>query len=209
MGKKQRNHTKSGVKHWVGRKTPRKLALRATSAEKYREILDDLKGMPAEALSRTAPTPCSPNPSGIQAFGENGTPYQSLCQSSTAQIFRQLSPDPSLMTFAASAACSPHTEAQLVNKPSHFAFTVDMATIRRRRGRKRPVSQKTAMGNRSAREILRSLGAEFNKELEVHLAHRQGYAIGGAQDKVNLDPATGGSNYNTLFCVEDPLLYFG
>ena len=65
------------------------------------------------------------------------------------------------------------------------------------------------MGGYSAAEIFKHLGVNFNPRMAryFHLAHRQGWAMGGDQSKENLDPATAGSNYTTLFYIESTIKY--
>jgi hypothetical protein len=92
----------------------------------------------------------------------------------------------------------------------YFEFTVTADVINRRLGKKRPCSQKKAMGCTAA-EFLAECGAiivsKVNKIAGYHLAHRQGWAIGGSQKARNLDASTAGSNYSTLFTIESPLVH--
>ena len=89
-----------------------------------------------------------------------------------------------------------------------FEFTVTQEDILERIDAKRPVSQKKAMGDVSALEIMQALGVivtEKQSGRNFHLAHRRGWSLKGEQSKENLDPMTAGSNYDTLFKIEAPL----
>ena len=91
-----------------------------------------------------------------------------------------------------------------------FDFSITRRDIEARVKKKRPKTQKQVVGC-TAKEIFKAYDAIFVEEMEnlhkaqFHHAHRQGWSIGGSQTKENMDPGTAGSNYSTLFLIEDPL----
>lgn len=90
----------------------------------------------------------------------------------------------------------------------YFSFTVSREDILARLGQKRGISQKAVMDNKTAKEVLEAIGvimSENQNGRNFHWAHRQGFSLNGAQIKENLDPMPAGSNYATLFKVEQPL----
>lgn len=95
------------------------------------------------------------------------------------------------------------------SEDQHFEFTITKAQILQRINAKRPVSQKQVMGQVSAEELIKELGAKMSEEytgkIAYHWAHRQGWSLNGAQSEENLDPMTAGANYHTLFKVEAPI----
>ena len=89
-----------------------------------------------------------------------------------------------------------------------FAFNLTREDILARIGEKRPVSQKSVMGNVSAFEVMKAIGVvvtEKQNGRSFHWAHRRGWALHGEQEKDNFDPMTAGSNFDTLFKLEAPL----
>lgn len=89
-----------------------------------------------------------------------------------------------------------------------FKFAVTAQDILTRVNCKRPVSQQQVMGGVSAKDQLIALGAIISEKQNgrnYHWSHRQGWALNGSQSPENLDPATAGSNYDTLFKVESQL----
>lgn len=92
-----------------------------------------------------------------------------------------------------------------------FEFQVSGRDILARTKVKRGVSQIKLMGNISALKLMESIGVIIQAKQngrDFHYAHRQGFALNGAQVKENLDPTTAGSNYDTLFKVEKPIADF-
>lgn len=89
-----------------------------------------------------------------------------------------------------------------------FEFSVTLDDLKKRLGVKRPISQKRVMGNVSAQEALEALGAILTDKQhnhKYHWAHRQAWSFNGAQSQENLDATSAGSNYDTLFKVEEPI----
>lgn len=74
---------------------------------------------------------------------------------------------------------------------------------------KRPVPQKKVMENLTSKTYLEAFGAKLLQEtqhqVEFHWAHRRAWSLNGDQSKENLDATTAGSNYDTLFKVENPM----
>ena len=94
------------------------------------------------------------------------------------------------------------------SKVCDFEYTVTKTDIQKRMGVSRPCPQKKLCNNVSGYDYLVAIGAEL-KDIErrfIHIPHRQAFSQGGAQDSSNVDPAsTAGSNYATLFEVEEPI----
>ena len=91
-------------------------------------------------------------------------------------------------------------------KPDTFSFTITKKGILSREGVPRPVSQGRVVGL-SAAEIFKKFGLisiDTPWGTHYHHAHRQGWMLEGSQSLANLDPATAGSNYQTLFFIESP-----
>ena len=94
------------------------------------------------------------------------------------------------------------------NSEQDFSFEVSKDDILSRMGQKRPVSQKQVMRGFTAEEVVGELVVDISEKpngRSFHWAHRQGFGLNGAQKKENLDPMPAGSNYATLFKVEQPI----
>ena len=89
----------------------------------------------------------------------------------------------------------------------NFQFEVTLKDIESRLGVPRGISQKRVMGGFTAKDVYEAAGMAIKGKTgrDYHWAHRQGWAMGGEQVKANLDPTTGGSNFDTLFKVEAPI----
>jgi hypothetical protein len=165
--------------------------------------------------------PLSPSKNGSpRGCDSKGNPFVRIMTSSSADCFIQESPQKlsptsgevrfrNIPSLAKLKQLNPaYFENPIIER---FEFTVDRETIDERSGKKRPCSQLKAFGC-TAKDKLKEHGAilldEENNRLRslFHLAHRQGWGVGGAQDKANLDPATAGSNYATLLRIEDVLI---
>jgi hypothetical protein len=92
-------------------------------------------------------------------------------------------------------------------KSEDFNFTITPETINERLGKPRPCPQKKAYGA-TAKATFEEWGAELTAETQMHLMHRHGWSLGGAQSRENLDPGTAGSNYSTLLWIEAPIKKF-
>ena len=85
-------------------------------------------------------------------------------------------------------------------KTEYFDFTITPDTIHKRQGVPRPSTQRQVMGGTTAKQMFEECGAKIIEGIQMHLAHRHGWSLGGAQSSTNLDPAT----YTTLLWIEAP-----
>lgn len=211
----------SNLIYLLGRKHSKKFAVvaghkrsAAVCAERMRESL-------AEALVLRADdelSPASPTKrvrSGATHQGPHGTPYKPVmrrCTSSghvTGMLLAEISPVKSRQ-LAFDKKEKGSTRRSLfptlfkAKSEEAFCFTVTKQDIIERSGKKRPCSQKSVMDGKSAADIFEAMGIKIEDEFrrKYHWAHRQGWGLGGLQQKENLDPATAGSNYTTLFYIE-------
>jgi hypothetical protein len=143
---------------------------------------------------------------------ERGVTFKQIAKTSNGDLYAEQTPHK-----------ESHTEIQFKNirplaelrknypelfdnlKKEDFNFKITPNTIRNRQGVRRPINQKQANRGISARNVFEECGAELSKGIQMHLAHRHGWSMGGAQSHTNLDPATAGSNYSTLAWIEAPL----
>lgn len=159
--------------------------------------------------------PCTPGSNGKKrAIGPKGTPYEeAVAFNNKGVLFKNASP---ATAQNSDIEFSQNIDVTLRDKffeskktDKSFSFTVTREGIKRRRNKRRSVSQKAAFGGYSATQVFRALGAKIDNKISryFHLAHREGWGLGGPQVKNNLDPATAGSNYTTLFYVEDVIRF--
>lgn len=149
----------------------------------------------------------SPTTDGKQrSTGPHGTPYELTLSSSNISVMMEKSParpENSCLQF------NEDFDKEFIKDffANHqadptFSFTVTKDGIQKRANTKRSCTQKKAAKGYSAAEIFKALGAKFDENKQIHWAHRQGHLMGGKQALENLDPATAGSNYTTLFYIE-------
>ena len=159
----------------------------------------------------------SPLPGGVAEM--NGQLYQQDMSTPELAVWRMLTPSkprvpiaPSLLspevTKPAEDVLSYFSATALPSHVRRFEFSVTLAELLSRKGTPRPISQIKVMDGKRAEEVLKNLGAlicDKQGPEKYHWAHRQGWALGGEQSQDNLDPTTAGSNYDTLFKVEQPI----
>ncbi len=219
----QKNYYKSGRKNtllpMLGRNSKRKFAVKQSypspEGKRLKELLSSSPSAARVDFRFSGLEPCSPGPNGSpHLLGPNKTPYREAMRASKATLFIEASPDKDKhrtdfvvgvdfdKQFAESFF---HEKAETTS----FSFVVTANGIKQRAGESRSCGQKEAVGGYSAAEIFEKLGVQFNKKISkhFHLAHRHGWGLGGAQVKANIDPATAGSNYTTLFWIESTIRY--
>ncbi len=149
-------------------------------------------------------------PSGQHATGRRQTLYELHMEGADSALYREVRDDEDICFDEEKLPTLDELNEkypELFHKPPNFSFRVDKKTILGRMGKGRVRSQRQVTGY-SAKEFFEFLGAEIKEKTYgsfYHLAHRHGHALGGAQAEHNLDPATEGSNYHTLFQIESPL----
>ena len=149
-------------------------------------------------------------PSGQHATGRRQTLYELHMEGADSALYREVCDDEDICFDEEKLPSLEELNEkypELFSKPPDFSFRVDKETILGRIGKGRARSQRQVTGY-SAKEFFEFLGAEIKQKTYgsfYHLAHRHGHALGGAQARHNLDPATEGSNYHTLFQIESPL----
>ena len=216
-------HRKSSLVHAVGRHHRPKFALMREesvllSPTKEVAFFDAVKHchVTVDSLTMTSP---SPKGKTKRARGKQSTPYKETLRTSSAILFMEESPcktnsaiPSGSIEFAGEASIGPETFSQkfpnLCEKKDHFSFSVSKDELCANLQRKRSCSQQQVIGF-SAKDIFQELGAVIIEKTHgsfYHLAHRKGFALGGEQVPENLDPATAGSNYTTLFYIENPLI---
>jgi hypothetical protein len=146
----------------------------------------------------------------------NGQVYKQAMSTHELSLWRKVTPSKPAVAIS-SELLSPEKEKtnenvlfyfSKPNLPKHvqrFEFSVTLNELLSRKGVARPISQTQVMGGQTAQEVLKKLGALIYDKQSYHWAHRQGWAMGGPQSQYNLDPTTAGSNYDTLFRVEQPI----
>lgn len=143
---------------------------------------------------------------------QNDAYYQRELSAPTFELYRRVDvpppPQPVAMPLSPRSIDKLRSEhPQLFEpKPDTFSFTISKKGIQSRAGVPRPVSQGKVVGL-SATDIFkkfRLISIDTPWGTHYHLAHRHGWGIGGSQSLANLDPATAGSNYQTLFFIESP-----
>lgn len=89
----------------------------------------------------------------------------------------------------------------------NFSFDLTLKDLVSR-GKRNP-TQNALMSHISSQEYLKAFGARLlektQHKIEFHWSHRRAWSLNGEQTKENLDATTAGSNYDTLFKVENPI----
>lgn len=152
----------------------------------------------------------------------DGNEFVEFYSTSNATVFIQVSPQ---KDFSETNPKNINVEQPFVGKPSlhevnkanpqliqnarreQFEFEVTKEMIDARRGAAREKTQQNVYGT-SAATCFSAENAVMpaKSKSSFHLAHRQGHCLNGSQTKTNLDPATAGSNYTTLFLIENPII---
>lgn len=199
----------------LGRKKKNKFAIKADSQEEINCITEHMTEQRASPffIRKSGLIERTPDPQGRErAWGPERTPYVEMLRAQGSHVlFKSESP---LETRHRSASIDIKSELSVnlkhnfflkKKKDPYFNFVVTAKGLKERRRKKRGCSQKVAAGGYSAADVFRALGVQFGKRIGryFHLAHRIGWGLGGPQVKENLDPATAGSNYTTLFVIED------
>ena len=204
----------------LGRKARRKSALSMTSMEKAVEvaIMMEQEDEHSTTIRTQNLTACTPAPNGNERKkGPNNTLYElgpsfryhDKTEYHEGKFFQEVSPkakynsDLLLSDTLEEGFVAEYFSAKQADKQFHF--TVTKQGIQERAFQKRPITQKKAADGYSAADLFYALGVDAKETLSkyFHHAHRHGWGLSGPQIKENLDIATAGSNYTTLFYVED------
>lgn len=202
----KKNNEKSRLLKLLARKEKRHFVV--TGEENIENMPEDVE------VKFGTVTPATPHASGSRRYkGPNDTPLRSAARTGKRAVYVEATPS------AKRSALTPRTEGHIpiprdinqeftdnyfANVTQSFTFKVTRENLLQRAEEKRPISQKQAVGGLSAADIFRAIGVNIPKseDRNYHLAHRHGFGLGGQQEKTNIDPATKGSNYTTLFRVE-------
>lgn len=202
-----------GIITKLGRKERKKIALTTATIEQSNQVVARMQEADENVgyIRTDSLTPITPAPNGdMRLRGSQGTIYRPGLRFEHGGVLyyqetppRQQSVDltPSVEFDEAFS----HTFFNDKQTDTDFSFIVTIQGIHERSGVKRPCSQKQLANGYSAADIFRAMGILFDEKFSryFHLAHRIGWGLGGPQIKENIDPATAGSNYTTLFFVED------
>lgn len=189
-----------------------------STAARFQSRLVDSAGLGKSEYSIDALTPSRPtHPSGelpsdrTPLMKAKGGLYQRELAAPSLKLYRKVAP-PILEPVSVPLSQEKLDELKQAHpqlfepKPDTFSFQITKNGIISRQGIPRPVSQGAVIGM-SASEIFKKFGLiSINTPwgTHYHLAHRQGWVLGGSQSHWNLDAATAGSNYHTLFFIESP-----
>ena len=160
----------------------------------------------------------SPDKGGrLRGYNREGKLYREIVRTSNGTLFSDASQTPSgshpagevnfSSPLSAAALKAAHPEWFEHEPSTTFSFQVTKDEVLYRSQAKRPCSQKQVTGY-SAESFFDACGAiivEKTRGSFYHLGHRHGWSLGGKQAVDNLDPATAGSNYSSLFYIESPL----
>jgi hypothetical protein len=203
---------KSKVISMVGRKDKKSFVVTPqeplTSPVK-KKFLKDTEGVDVQFSEKV--TPLSPDVDNRPRVKVgDGKTYVEMIQSSTFSVYVDETPERPKVERRVKFGHLRQRLFEPVEREEKFEFEVTADDVVKRLKLKRPCTQKQVTGF-SAKEKFEEYGAMivgYTKEylIQFHLAHRQGWALGGSQSKENLDPSTAGSNYATLFTIESPLV---
>lgn len=189
--------------------TPLKYAVTPEDENIDHALVDRLRDK-APSLQILSPKRLVLSPNRTTAKGPNETPYRPCMKGSSGILWRQYQEPEKIIFNEQNIPTKNEIEKKfpkLDSKPEFFEFIVTKETIESRLHTKRECTQKQVTGY-SAKEFFQEMGVTIKEAVRgshYHLAHRHGYGLGGDQEYGNLDPATAGSNYMTLFFIENPI----
>lgn len=141
------------------------------------------------------------------AVAKDETIYErDLVTSSGVALWRESTLEPKKLSFNPARSRRSSFDDSRKGTKEHFQYTVTKQDVLDRLRVGRPVTQTGVMGI-SADNAMKAIGAVINKKQgkTFNWAHRRAWSLNGDQDVSNLDITTTGSNYDTLFKVEEPL----